>query len=229
MRQHAPCDWGEIETIYLLKFEGSSPFPMSISLLTSITIAAALKTGSLRLAAVSASANLDAQVLLAHILGTQRSWLLAHPEAELSTEQAETWDRALGRLEGGEALPYILGEWEFYGLKIQVTPDVLLPRPETELLVDTALSWLSANPQRSRAVDLGTGSGCIAVALAMHCPDLELWAIDISAAALAVATRNLERYGLETRITLLQSDLFDGLEAPFDLICANLPYIPSGR
>jgi release factor glutamine methyltransferase len=202
---------------------------MSISLLTSNTIAAALKTGSLRLAAISASASLDAQVLMAHILGAQRSWLLAHPDAELSPEQAEAWDRALGRLEGGEALPYLLGEWEFYGLKMRITPDVLIPRPETELLVDTALSWLSANPQRRRAVDLGTGSGCIAVALAMHCPDLELWASDISVAALGVAASNLERYGLEARVTLLQSDLFDGLEAPFDLICANLPYIPSGR
>ncbi|MDA1329643.1 MAG: peptide chain release factor N(5)-glutamine methyltransferase [Chloroflexi bacterium] len=193
------------------------------------TIENALRAGRSRLDALSESASLDAQVLLAHVLHVDRGWLFAHPEDSLSAEAARDWEDALGRLEKGEALPYVLGEWEFFGLSIYVTPDVLIPRPETELLVETALDWLGKHPERQQVVDVGTGSGCIAVALAVKEPGLKVTAYDISEAALRVAARNAERHGVSARIEFLQADLLAGVEGPFDVVCANLPYIPSGR
>jgi release factor glutamine methyltransferase len=194
----------------------------------SLTIDAALAGAKARFASQSDSFGLDAQVLLAHILSKDRAWLLAHSDYSLTDSQAEDWEKAVDRVAAGEALPYVIGEWEFYGLKLKVTPDVLIPRPETELLVDAAIVWLRANPER-RAVDVGTGSGCIPVALASNVPDLQITATDISAAALAVARANVERYGLEDRVALKQTSLLDGLPGSFDLICSNLPYIPSER
>ena len=178
---------------------------------------------------LSESAGLDAQVLLAHALGKERSWLLAHPEATISAVQAAAWEEMLGRVEAGEALPYVLGEWEFFGLKLRVTPETLIPRPETELLVEAALEWLKAHPGRRRAADVGTGSGCIAVALAANMPDLQVTASDISAGAVQVAAENARRHKLGQRVRVVQADLLDGVEGPFDLISANLPYIPSER
>ena len=189
----------------------------------------ALKDTRTRLIGLSENPSLDAQILLAHMLGQDRSWVLAHPEANLSAAQVQQREQALARLESGEAPPYVLGEWEFYGLKIALTPDVLIPRPETELLVETALSWLAANPKRRRAADIGTGSGCIAIALGVHVPDLELTASDISSRALEVARSNFARNDLLDRVQLVQADLMEDLPGPFDLICANLPYIPSSR
>jgi release factor glutamine methyltransferase len=188
----------------------------------------AIADAKARLSAVSDSASLDAQVLLAHVLGKERGWLLAHPEAELSAGEESAWQAALARLEAGEPLPYVLGEWEFFGLTLKVTPDVLIPRPETELLVETALEWLAKNPGR-RAADVGTGSGEIAVALAANVADLQIWAGDLSPAALAVARANVEQHGLQERVRLVESDLLTEMAGPFDLICANLPYIPSER
>ncbi len=195
----------------------------------SLTIDAALAGAKTRLASQSESFGLYAQVLLAHILDKDRAWLLAHGDYALTDPQAADWDKAVNRVAAGEALPYVIGEWEFYGLKLKVTPDVLIPRPETELLVDIALAWLRANPTRRRAVDVGTGSGCIPVALAANIPDLQITATDISPAALAVANANVERYKLEDHIALKQTSLLEGLPGPFDLICSNLPYIPSER
>src|SRR3972149_2769959 len=163
----------------------------------------ALKDTRTRLIGLSENPSLDAQVLLAQMLGQDRAWALAHLEAGLSAVQVQQWEQALARLESGEALPYVLGEWEFYGLKIALTPDVLIPRPETELLVETALSWLAANPKRRRAADIGTGSGCIAIALGVHVPDLELTASDISPRALDVARKNFLRYQLFDRVQLV--------------------------
>ncbi|MGD0612760.1 MAG: peptide chain release factor N(5)-glutamine methyltransferase [Anaerolineales bacterium] len=175
----------------------------------------------------SETPGLDAQVLLAHVLDRPRAWVMAHPEASL----AEAPSRALGalllRLEAGEPLPYVLGSWEFFGLELEVTPDVLIPRPETELLVETALDWLHQHPDRRLAADIGTGSGCIAVALACHIPDLTVLATDISPVALQVACRNAARHQVEGRVTCLCSDLIPEDERGFDLIVANLPYIPS--
>ncbi len=182
---------------------------------------------------VSETAFLDTQVLLAHVLGRTRSWVMAHPEATLSAEQQKKLEAALKRLVGGEPLPYLLGSWEFYGLDFSVTPAVLIPRPETELLVEQALDWLKQHPGRRLAVDVGTGSGCIALALARNVPDLEVLACDVSLDVLRVARRNVHRYDLDNRVHCIQVDLLpeigDARTSPrrFDLICANLPYVPS--
>lgn len=186
-----------------------------------------------QLAPASDSPSLDAQVLLAHILNKTRAWVMAHPEASLNARQEESLHNALCRLVQGEPLPYILGHWEFYGLDFIVSPAVLIPRPETELLVDYASGWLKAKQIRRLAADIGTGSGCIAVALAAYIPDLKLVAADISAAALDIARQNIARHNLTDRILPVQIDLIQGILPPthkrFDLICANLPYIPQEK
>jgi release factor glutamine methyltransferase len=196
-----------------------------------LNIKAALQSTRSRLAPWSESASLDAQVLLAHILNKSRSWVMAHPEQVLSSDNARDLELALKRLEQGEPLPYILGHWEFYNLDFYITPDVLIPRPETELLVTQALHWLSQHPGRRRVADIGTGSGCIPISLAANQSALKVVARDISWCALQVARRNISRYQLDERVVLLQSDLAEALQPAsvdqcFDLICANLPYMP---
>jgi release factor glutamine methyltransferase len=173
---------------------------------------------------------LDSQVLLAHILGKPRAWVLAHPEAVLSPVQQQSLDQAVTRLEAGEPLPYVLGHWEFFGLDFQVTSDVLIPRPETETLVEQALDWLRSHPSARAAIDVGTGSGCIAVSLATQIPDLHLWATDLSSAALEIARQNAQKHGVTGRIDFVQADLLDLLNvelSTYNLITANLPYIPT--
>lgn len=187
-----------------------------------------------RLAAVSETPSLDAQVLLAHLIGVPRSWVLAHPDENLATDHDLALTRAVRRLEGGEALPYVIGHWEFYGLDFNLTPDVLIPRPETELLVERALAWLGAHPGWRTAADIGTGSGCIAVALAASISDLQVLATDISPAALGVARTNAQKHGVASRVQFVHADLFKISPStfknqPFNLITANLPYIPSSR
>jgi release factor glutamine methyltransferase len=169
----------------------------------------------------------EAQVLLAHALRRPRAWVLAHPEAELSKEQQAWLQQALIQRQAGVPLPYILGHWEFFGLDFALTPDVLIPRPETELLVETALAWLKAHPQVHSAVEVGTGSGCIAVALAVHVPALHLTATDCSPAALSVAQHNAQTHQVRERILFRQADLLAGLPGPIPLLLANLPYIPT--
>ena len=181
-----------------------------------------------RLGTLSEEPTLEAQVLLAHILDKPRSWVMAHPEADLSPEQAGRLGALLERRLNGEPLPYLLGHWEFYGLTFKVTPDVLIPRPETELLVEKALAWLQVNPSRRQAVDVGTGSGCIAVSLAHWIKDLQVVAVDISRPALLVAQENSTSCHVQERVFLLQTSLLYGLQwEKVDLVCANLPYIPS--
>lgn len=180
-----------------------------------------------RLIPTSDTPHLDAVVLLSTILAKNRSWILAHPDPGLSKEEDLLLEKSLRRLEEGEPLPYVIGEWEFYQLSFFLTPDVLIPRPETELLVDHALAWLRANPSRRSGADVGTGSGCIAVTLAVLVPDLKITALDISPAALQVAERNAIRHGIEKRVNFLENDLLKDVEQEFDLVCANLPYIPS--
>lgn len=180
-----------------------------------------------RLASTSASPSLDAQVLLAHVLEVPRAWVLAHPEARIPPAADRSLERALRRLEAGEALPHVLGSWEFYGLQFTVTPAVLIPRPETELLVETARAWLEANPDRRRVADVGTGSGCIAVSLAAHLPDLRVLASDLSWQALRCARRNARAHGVADRIQFVQADLLSPLDHSCDVVCANLPYVPS--
>lgn len=181
------------------------------------------------MAQFSDTPGLDSQVLMAEVLERPRAWVMAHPQAELNEMQSDRLQSQLQRLETGEPLPYVIGHWEFYGLDFQLNPQVLIPRPETELLVDQASAWLQANPKRNRAADVGTGSGCIAVSLAVHHPVLCLTATDISAAALRIAHKNAARHGVAQRMDLVQADLLAALRRPFDLICANLPYIPSAE
>lgn len=202
-----------------------------------MTVGEWLEAVAARLRKRSDTAELDAQVLLGKIVGRPRPWLLAHPEAVLTAQQEAALRSAVGRLERGEPLPYVLGEWEFFGLPFLVTPDVLIPRPETELLVEHALTWLRVHPARRRLLDVGTGSGCIAIALAVNVPDLQALATDISPAALEVARRNAARLGVGDRLEFAECDLLPGCgsgsspaaawHGPFDLIAANLPYIPT--
>lgn len=181
--------------------------------------------------------DLDAPILLAHVMECPRSWLSAHLDAPLTQSQIDSANQAFSRLEAGEPLPYILGHWEFYGLDFKITPDVLIPRPETELLVEKAIKWLTANPSKRSVADIGTGSGIIATTIALHVPDANILATDISTRALNVTRHNAEKFHVHHRIDFLQCDLLPGSNVKgqtsdlqpltFDLICANLPYIPT--
>jgi release factor glutamine methyltransferase len=182
---------------------------------------------------------LDAELLAAQVLVIERSQLWLEPERTFSETQTKQFNELVARRQKREPLPYILGEWEFYGLRLEVTPAVLIPRPETETLVEVCISRLSTlNAQRStlNGADIGTGSGAIAIALAHSLANLHLIATEFSEAALAVAQRNILRHNLQDRITCLKADLLEavvgrGCQAPpsgsFDFIIANLPYIPT--
>ncbi|MGD8456551.1 MAG: peptide chain release factor N(5)-glutamine methyltransferase [Anaerolineales bacterium] len=170
---------------------------------------------------------LDAQVLLSDITGKGKSHLLAHPEESLDEAQLVVLDAALKELENGIPLPYVLGEWEFYGLPFKLTQNVLIPRPETELLVETALSWLKSHPSKRHVAEVGAGSGCISIALAVNCPRVVITATEISPIVLNVAEINACLHEVDDRVTFLQNNLLANLETPFDLILANLPYIPT--
>jgi len=188
------------------------------------TVGQARRWAAERLAAVTDRPYTEGERLLAHVLQVTRTALLAHPEWPLRARTAEHYTDLVQRRAAGSPLPYLIGEVEFYGLPFSVTPDVLIPRPETELLVSLALERLStlANP---RVVEVGTGSGCIAVTLAVHSPGLHLFATDLSGAALRVARQNARRYGVSGRITWLQADLLSPLRRPFDVIVSNPPYV----
>jgi release factor glutamine methyltransferase len=171
-------------------------------------------------------AGLAAQLLLARVLNRSRSWVLAHPEASLDHAQQVALEELLARLAQGTPLAYLLGQWDFFGLEFEVSPAVLIPRPETELLVEQALAWLEHNPHRRSAADVGTGSGAIAVCLAKHNPGVRVLAADRSWDALQVARRNADRHNTASQIQFLHGDLLSAAAGPFDLVCANLPYIP---
>jgi release factor glutamine methyltransferase len=188
------------------------------------------------LTSISDTPALDASVLLAHVLKKPRTWVLAHPELTLSPEQQNQLNQALSRLESGEPFPYVLGHWEFFGLDFEITPDVLIPRPETELLVEKAIAWLQHSSAHRTVADIGTGSGVIAISIATNVQEVEILATDISPQALEVAKQNAEKYNLNDRIKFIECDLLPNrdnsshISSAFslDLICANLPYIPTG-
>jgi len=253
-----------------------------------MTVSDALRWAAGRLQDAGVDAPmLDAEVLLAHTLGWERSTLLTHSERTLSAPEAAQFRTMVERRAGREPLAYIVGHKEFYGLELWVDRRVLIPRPETEELVELALAWLRAKSSgamrsggaRSEAssdaeraasggpfasedanssdaervasggpfasedansaacsaacaivvADVGTGSGAIAVALAHTLPALRVYAADASADALDVARRNVERYGLGERVSLLAGDLLEPLPMQIDLIVANLPYIAAGE
>ena len=170
---------------------------------------------------------LEARALLSHVVGVSREGLVAHPELAVSRGDANAFEALVQRRAAGEPLAYLLGEKEFYGRFYAMSADVLVPRPETELLVDLALERLSALRQ-PRVLDLGTGSGCIAVTLALECPAAQVSATDASAAALAIARRNGERLG--ARVTWSQGDWYSALPAGtrYDVIVSNPPYVAPG-
>jgi release factor glutamine methyltransferase len=196
------------------------------------TISTVLEQIVPRLSAVSDTPDLDARVLLANILDKPRSLIAAQPETHLTRSQLAAVKKAVARLEAREPFPYVLGHWEFYGLDFELTPDVLIPRPETELLVERAIKWLNESPERRTIADVGTGSGCIAVAIAKNIYDVKIIASDISRPALEIARRNACKHSLGKQIDFVQCDLLPPHPDPlptdlhFDLICANLPYIP---
>jgi release factor glutamine methyltransferase len=186
-----------------------------------------LATFSKRLKPRSDTPFLDASVLLANMLGKSRAWVLAHPEIPISEEHQQSLEDALHRLESGEPLPYVIGHWEFFGLDFQLNSATLIPRPETELLVEKASEWLQEHPGKRTVIDVGTGSGCIAIALAYHNADLRIIATDISASALKAARANAIRHAVYGRVEFIQAHLMEGIRGSFDLICGNLPYIPT--
>ncbi len=170
------------------------------------------------------SARLDAEVLLADSLDISRSQLHARLNQGLAPEEYEAWTEYLARRKSGEPVAYILGRKEFYGLDFYVDRWVLIPRPETELLVERAIG-LAEEGALSLIADIGTGSGCIAISLARALPDAEIYAVDISSEALAVAAINCQKHGVGQRIELLWGDLLKPLPEPVELIVANLPYV----
>ena len=194
-----------------------------------LTVANALKQASKAAEEHSETPALDAQTLLAGIMRRPRAWLLSHPEARLTPRQHRRLNRACTMLAQGIPLPYVLGRWEFYGREFALSPAVLIPRPETETLVELALAWLRAHPNHRRAADIGSGSGIIAITLAAEIPDLTCTATDISKAALGIAALNASAHGVADRIRLIHTNLLESVTETFDLIAANLPYIPTER
>jgi release factor glutamine methyltransferase len=189
-----------------------------------MTIQAALQQAKTRIGAA-----LDAQLLLCHVLGVDRTYLFTYPERELTSDEITQYESLVVRAAAREPFAYIVGRRGFYDLDLIVTPDVLIPRPETELLLERALAWAKDRPTLT-AVDVGTGSGALAVAFARHAPQTAVHAADVSEAALNVARRNAEKYNLLHRITFHQGDLLSPLIAKHikvDLVMANLPYIPT--
>jgi release factor glutamine methyltransferase len=193
------------------------------------TIQQGLENSISRLYSISDSAALDSQVLLAHVTGQPRSWILAHPETPLSPSQISNLEDALIELSEGKPLPYVVGHWEFFGLDFEVTPDVLIPRPETELLVEKALAWLEQRADASSVIDVGTGSGCIAISIATRFQKVQFTATDISPGALEVAKRNAGKFSAANRIKFICCDLLPEKTRTYDLIVANLPYIPTKK
>ncbi len=164
----------------------------------------------------------EMRLLLRHVLGLSPAALAAQPERKVSAGDTAAYEALMMRRIAGEPIAYLIGQREFYGLDFFVTPDVLIPREETELLVDLAIA---GKPQR--VLDLGTGSGCVAIAVARHLPRTQVVAVDISAGALEVARRNARRHGVTVRFC--QGDWFAPLAAErFELILANPPYVAAG-
>ncbi len=192
------------------------------------------------------SFTLAAELLLLHVLGRDRTWIYSHPEEEISASDAEGYSALILRRANGEPTQHLTGKQEFWGLEFEVTADVLIPRPETEHVIEVALDRLALRERRAgrpqktdgaglQIADVGTGSGCIAIALAKELPAATILATDISSAALAVALRNATRHNVASRIQFLESNLLDGLlgsplasrHSPllFELIASNPPYV----
>lgn len=176
------------------------------------------------------NARLEAELLLCHALGLSREVLYTKLQEELAAVHELSFHDLLHRRLSHEPTPYILGSREFFGLDFEVSPAALIPRPETELLVETAIEWLEQRGLRGKrlhVIDVGTGSGAIAVPLANQIPKLRVIATDISREALELAKRNAARHALQGRIDFVQTSLLAATQGSFDLIVANLPYVPA--
>ena len=187
-----------------------------------ITIRQAWRDGRAQLHC-SPSPALDARLLLAHALGRDHAYLVAHDDEALTPAQAAAFGQLLARAAADEPIPYLIGHAPFFGQEFAVSPAVLIPRPETEQLVEAAIGWARGRGGL-RVADVGTGSGCIAVTLARHLPAAEVAAVDVSAAALAVARANADRLA-PGRVALVRGDLLAAFGPGLDLIAANLPYV----
>jgi release factor glutamine methyltransferase len=188
-----------------------------------IAIAEALRQGVSRLEESRVPApRLTAEVLLSHALAREKSFLYAHPEYQLTSAEEQVWQAHIEARRAGKPTQYITGVQEFFGLEFRVTPDVLIPRPETELLVEEALTQAAPG---MRLLDVGAGSGCVAVAIAKHAPEVRVFASDLSRAALPVAAANAQRHG--ARVWFFQADLLCAVGASsFDIVVSNPPYVP---
>jgi release factor glutamine methyltransferase len=169
-------------------------------------------------------ASIESEVLLRYVLGIDRARLLASLDADINPEQRQNFMKLVARRSKGEPTAYITGHREFYGLDLKVNRHVLIPRPETELLVEKAIN-LCCEYSYTKIADIGTGCGAIAVSLAVNIPSVTIYATDISAAALEVAGQNGIKHGVEDRIKFLEGDLLGPLPGPVDMIIANLPYV----
>jgi release factor glutamine methyltransferase len=196
-----------------------------------MTVRRALRDGMARLAqARTPSHTLAAELLLIHALGCDREWVYAHPEEMVATDTARRFFGFVAQRVSGVPTQYLTGKQEFWGLEFEVTPAVLIPRPETEHVIEVVMERLGAQRRQEnlRAADIGTGSGCIAVALATELCDAKIVATDISGEALEVARRNAKRHGVLERIQFVECDLLSAAAAGgpvFDLIVSNPPYL----
>lgn len=188
-----------------------------------------LQAARTRLASTSQYPRRDAELILTHVLGCDPTTLLTHPERMLSAKEAEQFESLLTRRLACEPLQYLTGTQEFFGLLFEVSPDVLIPRPETEHLVEAVLERFNPNAS-PRIVDVGTGSGAIAVAIAHALPRSRVAAVDLYPVALEIARRNAERHGVMDRMSFLQSDLLAAADsAEFDVVVSNPPYVANGE
>jgi release factor glutamine methyltransferase len=188
-----------------------------------IDIHSILTLAAQRLSKISDSALLDAEVLLCHTLKKPRSHLRAWPEKKLTLEEAKQFEQLVAQRAMGMPIAYIIGHKEFWSRSFKVSPDVLIPRPDTELLIELSLNLIKDNP-KARIIDLGTGSGAIAITLAAERPDITVTAVDSSEQALNIAQQNAATH--KTTINFIQSDWFDEVtHTEFDLIISNPPYI----
>ncbi len=204
-------------------------FPPQDTRIPTIRIIEWITRARQQLAAISETPGLDSELLVAKVMNRERTWVLTHSEHWIEPGEERTLQKMLDRRSSGEPLPYILEEWEFYGRKFALNSSVLIPRPETEILVEAALGWLRSRPGCRKALDVGTGSGSIAITLASEIQDLEMTASDISPQALEIAEANASKYHLTTQIRFIISDLLTNVPGTFHLVCANLPYIPCAQ
>ncbi len=198
-------------------------------------VRALVQAASQRLLAAQAAEDIDdarlqAEVLFGEASGLDRPQVIAAGDRPADPAVAERFETLLARREGHEPLAYILGRREFFGLTFEVGPGCLVPRPETEGVVEAALAAVREHPRSHRFVrvaDIGTGSGIIGLSIAQHAPQAQVTCVDISTEALQWAGRNMRRFGLQERVVLLTGDLCEPLQEPVDILCANLPYVPT--